>query len=515
MINNTPSYRWGGSHWGTNYVRGASTHNKLEAASRNTDNIRFTTSNSYEVTTRDIERAAQRTGFYKIAFQPSFVADLATIEHGQAIFLTKDQIASQLSETANEMIFVPSQKGEYPLETVKGAKTKSLKDKRADWIAHRLPRYMKRSEALPKEPQISNKDVFDTFGFENPSPLDKAFVILRRLMDGKKKEKQLMHQMKDALGEGGNFKEFLGKLRAASSQDDSSEEDFKYIPHDPTMPLEESDDPQTYLDFLFAKQFANREGGFKKLPEKLLEDIMKVASTLRDNARISPHDRTPLEADPVGKIIELTPATGLHDMERLSPSDWGSTKRQIISGLIHEETLVETRFSRQPELSVMNVLIDRSGSMSSQSKNHKALGVLWHLVKQVILQKAVVVFSFFEAQADEFHVLDYRSMSREDLMNWFYQVMNAEFNGNGTEVGKATLECIDFFDNLLEQPQFAGVKVTNPHIILINDGQDKITLSVDELFRRRATMHGFVLLEHNQAIQDLCEATGGTYINHL
>lgn len=484
----------------------------LLRASRAGDDIRFTKSkgDAYTITDRELERAARKHGFEKIGYKPGFVRDLATIESGTAVRLSRQEVAQQLTKMALETIFVPSDDGSYLLENSRG-KTQDLQAKRADWVDHRLPGYMDLGESLPDTPQVSDGEI-KTIRY--PTPLDKAFYYLRKQMDRKVEEYKFL-QTERGLDLKKNLSEF--GMRKNTEDDDETNLKIHFVPYDPAIAgLRGIDQGDAYLDFLMLEGVRNREGGFRKFPETLIKSILEVTATLRDNAKVTPHPKTPLVEDPKGKVVKTRPAKGLDDLERVSPSDMTVGADLLAYRMIQSQVQVRETYSRDPELPIIMVLIDRSGSMRHSAKNHKALGILWYLVKQVINEKAIIIFSFFETDADHFHVLDFRQMSRDELISWFHSAMNNRFNGGTTHIGQAAARCIDYFDKILERPEFTEINIAKPSIVLINDGEDDATnLQLETLLDRDCTLHGFILLNENDHIRYLANATGGHYVSKL
>lgn len=447
---------------------------------------------------QDIDEAAARAGFPRKGFNRDFVVDLAIdILDGKP--LSQDEIVKAYTEEVKEKMFAPLNPAKngaptYFLETGSGS-TSSLSAKKSDWVAARLKEAQSVQEIIRSAPPPPESA-------KNASPLDRAFQVLVFLREERRKA---ITQWKEQQEEGAE------KEKGNKDESGNELEKISIFPHDPVLDGAHEEGADDYLDFLLTSQVTNRDGSVHEFSDKDMREVLRVASYMQDIRQISEVEHT-YEPDPTGQMIRYESSRGLEDLEKIDGEDMTMGPVILSHNLICGEVLLKRRYKRKAETSVINVLIDRSGSMRSESKNIKALGVLWYLVKQVIKKKAIVIFSFFESDADNFHVLDYRHMTSKELRTWFFKAMQNPFEGGTTEVGKASLQAIRKFKELMLTEEYENINVNKAHLVLINDGEDDATdLTVEALEELDAILHGFILFNSNSHIEYLAKETGGFY----
>lgn len=447
----------------------------------------------------DLEAAAVRAGFPANGYNKTFLMDLASYLTG-ASKVSEEALKRAAVELSRIQTFIPYNDGDksryYLLEKPSAANggtttTTSIIDKKADWALNRL------REVIFLQDKIANTPTIPGLQDSSLSPLDRAFKTLNFLREERRKEIAL-------------WKASLDKESKAGEKEDPDAPNITILPYDPILG-EVDGDQEEYLDFMLVSKLTNRSGAIHAFTDKTLRELLQVSTYMRDVRQISDAKHT-LQISPTGPLVRYRAAKGMEDLHLVDAEYLVMGSDVLVYNLINGDVPLKRRYRRKSEVSIINVLIDRSGSMQSETKSVKALGILWYLVKQVIAKKAIVVFSFFEKTADNFHVLDYREMSRAELLDWFQHVMHSPFEGGTTDVGGSAVKAIKKFKELMLTPSFSSIEMSKAHLILVNDGEDDAhDLTVDMLHELEATLHGFILFNSNSHIQHLSKSTGGFY----
>jgi hypothetical protein len=162
--------------------------------------------------------------------------------------------------------------------------------------------------------------------------------------------------------------------------------------------------------------------------------------------------------------------------------------------------------NNEDHAALYTVLLDNSKSMTQNYKVAKGLGVLYFILKKVQKGEAVLAFSFYEQD-----VLGFTIVTQEDKpLEWFRRnILTRSFNGSGTDIAKSLESTFDWFSQ--NEDKFADT--SERHIIIVNDGQDKVEVSsILKQRKHREKIHGIILEENNPSMKSLCQKTKGEYL---
>jgi uncharacterized protein with von Willebrand factor type A (vWA) domain len=236
-------------------------------------------------------------------------------------------------------------------------------------------------------------------------------------------------------------------------------------------------------------------------------EILRVSSAMNKIKAISTHPTPTLIRAVDGDIERSRPITGFDELHKIKSSELILPRNVLNSRIIEGECHVNERYKKQCKIPFVNVIVDNSGSMRSDNKNYKAMGIVYNLVKRAYAGECWLNFSFFEEHCHKFYFLPF---DYPDISKFFNSVIKSEgFNRCNTEVGNCIVEALDQADKIAaEHPNQISAK--DKHLVVVNDGEDdasNITLSR----LKGAKLHSFILNSSNSDLRLLSLQSGGTY----
>jgi uncharacterized protein with von Willebrand factor type A (vWA) domain len=236
-------------------------------------------------------------------------------------------------------------------------------------------------------------------------------------------------------------------------------------------------------------------------------EILRVSSAMNKIKAISTHPTPTLIRAVDGDIERSRPITGFDELPKIKSSELILPRNVLNSRIIEGECHVNERYKKQCKIPFVNVIVDNSGSMRSDNKNYKAMGIVYNLVKRAYAGECWLNFSFFEEHCHKFYFLPF---DYPDISKFFNSVIKSEsFSKGGTEVGDCIVEALDQADKIAaEHPNQISAK--DKHLVVVNDGEDdasNITLSR----LKGAKLHSFILNSSNSDLRCISLQSGGTY----
>ena len=236
-------------------------------------------------------------------------------------------------------------------------------------------------------------------------------------------------------------------------------------------------------------------------------EILRVSAAMNKIKAISTHPTPTLIRKVDGNIVRSRPITGFDELHEIKPNELILPRSVLNSRIIEGECHVNQRYTKQCKIPFVNLIVDNSGSMRSNNKNYKAMGIVYNLVKRVYAGECWLNFSFFEEHCHKFYFLPF---DYDDISKFFNSVIKSEsFNEGGTEVGNCIVEALTQADKIAaEHPNQISAK--DKHLVVVNDGDDdasNITLAM----LKGAKLHSFILDSSNADLRRISLESGGTY----
>lgn len=239
-------------------------------------------------------------------------------------------------------------------------------------------------------------------------------------------------------------------------------------------------------------------------------EIIKASSATSKISKISTKPSATIVPDEEGDIVKSRLIRGFEEFHKVTHNELINPRNALASKIINGEATVNQRFKKTMGMPFVTMIVDNSGSMQSDNKKEKALGIIHNLITRVMKEECWLLFSFFECECHEFFFIK----DRESAVNFYRKTCLTEsFNTGITDVANAVKQALAKYDEVArEHPGVISPK--DRHLIIINDGQDDAT-SLQLPMLKGAKLHGFILDESNDAIKRLAIASGGTYRESL
>lgn len=247
-----------------------------------------------------------------------------------------------------------------------------------------------------------------------------------------------------------------------------------------------------------------------KLAEDMLrgKDLMlKISRNLDKLTRMQVRRSKKQEPDPAGEEIRQRPIAHLGELNKITKSSWATRQAspsyfmyQAITGALPIRERVTTIEKKQ----LLYIIIDCSGSMGSGQRIFKAGGILMNRLKAVIEGEAELFVRLFDTSLKEEHHASSPSEAKE-LIRHFTE---KNYSGGSTDISG----CVRAAKSRIEEIIAQGATY-RPELVIITDGDDKISLTTKELTGIKT--HAFVVECANKNLTDLAVATGGVGINNL
>jgi len=175
--------------------------------------------------------------------------------------------------------------------------------------------------------------------------------------------------------------------------------------------------------------------------------------------------------------------------------------------LLSKDLIIEKPVRYEEQKQKIIILVDFSGSMGETIKQNWVLAILANRLKYVMKKECEIFFSYFLTVEDMSYFKWYHAYDENTALELFEKI-DTNPNGGDTEIGRV----INKIDEVIKNEQnFFNLNIIfkkeKPEILVINDGQDTVKTFVE--YKTNA----ITLYEHNEELKQLCEKTGGKYIN--
>ncbi len=175
--------------------------------------------------------------------------------------------------------------------------------------------------------------------------------------------------------------------------------------------------------------------------------------------------------------------------------------------LLSKDLIIEKPVRYEEQKQKIIILVDFSGSMGETIKQNWVLAILANRLKYVMKEECEVFFSYFLTVEDMSYFKWYHAYDENTALELFEKI-NTNPNGGDTEIGRV----INKIDEVIKNEQnFFNLNIIlkkeKPEILVINDGEDTVKTFVE--YKTNA----ITLYEYNKELKQLCEKTGGKYIN--
>lgn len=247
----------------------------------------------------------------------------------------------------------------------------------------------------------------------------------------------------------------------------------------------------------------------KLMDDKLVKTILEVSSSMDKFTQIRTKPSAKLKLNPEGDVKQSRSIRDFSEIKKLNKRELLNSKQALAMRIINHEASVTDKYEKEYKIPFINLICDNSGSMTSNDKSKKAIGIIYNILKRVKRNECWLNFSFFESHCHEFFLLS----SHDDIKQFFNTVIRKQrFNEGGTDVKTCIFEALKEFEDICK----ANLEISSKdrHLIVVNDGQDDCSgLNASEL--KGCKLHGFILDSSNEDIKRVCNATKGVYKENI
>jgi uncharacterized protein with von Willebrand factor type A (vWA) domain len=229
-----------------------------------------------------------------------------------------------------------------------------------------------------------------------------------------------------------------------------------------------------------------------------LTEVLRASDTL-DKLGIIDTSNTMI-TDSTGEYYETRPIRGFDELNLINPIELINPVNYLSYRIINNESHIIERYRKDDKLSFITLICDVSGSMQSNNKMNKALGIIFNIIKRVQSGECELLFSYFERTCFHWYYLNKDS----DITSIWNSIYRTAFDKGRTDVQKCIKQAI---------VRSKDVTSTNKQLIVINDGQDECNLKLSDLDGFK--LHSFILDSSNDNLQKLSIVSGGTYRNNI
>lgn len=250
---------------------------------------------------------------------------------------------------------------------------------------------------------------------------------------------------------------------------------------------------------------SDEENVSRLMRDELVKIILEVSSSMDKFTQIKTKPSSKLKLNPEGDIKQSRAIRDFSEIKKLAKKELINSKQSLAMKIINHEANVIEKYEREFKIPFVNLICDDSGSMTSNSKNKKAIGIIYNILKRVMREECWLSFSFFEEHCHRFYLLSVH----DDIKEFFNkEIKKHRFNNGGTDVKTCISESLKEFEEICaNNPEISS---KDRHLIVINDGEDDCSgLNASEL--KGCKLHGFILDSSNQDIKRVCSATQGVY----
>lgn len=431
----------------------------------------------YEATNSEIKNLAVKFDLSGISYD--FAKDIAAKFSGESP-LTPQELRKRVESNIYENPFKFMYKDDSMYVIKGGQRTESFSEAVEYAVEKNLDRYLKLQEYISQLPDCPG----DT-------PLEKALTTLKLLESSVSDN----YDYSDTDDEGITLPVPTSKLGKKDSLDDlrdSLEVLKKLEPEDHEVLQSES---------------SGLVEAAKNIDQKWLQ-IFKVEQFLREKV-------SSLKLKPTSRTIPDRKGTELRYVSSRKISDLPFVEKksllhrsQIGHALLTGKCRVEKKYRKENPVPFVSVLLDNSGSMSTDGKDNTALGVVYYIAKQVAKGNCAAWISLFVTSLVGKPIY----VAPGTPIDWFKE-FKPSFDDGVTDIARATKQALSEIEKCIEENEL-NIDTKQKHLILINDGEDDATsLTLEEL--RPNVLHGFILRSFNDYIEYLCKQTGGSYFTEL
>lgn len=254
---------------------------------------------------------------------------------------------------------------------------------------------------------------------------------------------------------------------------------------------------------------SDEENVSKLMSDELIKIILEVSSSMDKFTQIKTKPSSKLKLNPEGDINQSRAIRDFSEIKKLAKKELINSKQSLAMRIINHEANVIEKYEREFKIPFVNLICDDSGSMTSNSKNRKAIGIIYNILKRVMREECWLSFSFFEEHCHKFYLLSFHDDIKQFFSN---EIKRHRFDNGGTDVKSCIHEALVEFEAITKANPEVSAK--DRHLIVINDGEDDCSgLNASEL--KGCKLHGFILDSNNEDIKRVCSATQGVYKENI
>lgn len=426
----------------------------------------------------EIKAVAEKTGINK--YSRSLVEDLSNIFSGGSF--SSSEYIRELVESNIKLDLQPDSDGDYYChKNYSKSYTKNINEAKQSFVEAELKYHQNIQEFIKQ---------LDANQFNGNSSLEKALNCIKMLSS-----KLESGRGSDSSGDNiipifqdGDGKGLANELHEAIDLVDKLDKEDKEL-----LDLSDSDE----------------ENVSKLMSDELVKIILEVSSSMDKFTQIKTKPSSKLKLNPEGDVKQSRAIRDFSEIRKLNKRELINSKQALAMRIINHEASVTERYEREFKIPFVNLICDDSGSMTSNSKNKKAIGIIYNILKRVMREECWLSFSFFEQHCHKFYLLSVH----DDIKSFFNnEIKKHMFNNEGTNVKTCIHEAINEFEAICQTN--SDISSKDRHLIVINDGEDDCSgLNASEL--KGCKLHGFILNSSNADIKRVCNSTQGVYKEKL
>jgi hypothetical protein len=441
--------------------------------------IRTTPSNSYLHPSADEVRQLAKE--LKVgAYAPDLVEDLCNIASGGS-FVSASDIFDQCTNNFNKLL-EPDSDGDYRLpDSHELNYTKNYSEAREAWVEKDVGYHQNIQTFL----QTLNLD-----GIPGTTPLEKSLNTIKYLGEQ-------ATPSSDSSDSSGSptipiFSTFEGKVKEVAKKINEAIEIVEKLDQEDKELLDLNGDDNSNIESL--------------VKSDVMADILRASNEMDNISSIKTKPSSKLIKDDQGDVKIARSIKGFDEFHRINPLEFVNPLPMMAYRVINSEARVDEKYKREFKMPFVTLIVDDSGSMNSNSKSNKAIGIIHNILKRVKRGECWLNFSFFESSCHKFYLLP-----DDGNIDEFYRkkIVKHPFNKGGTDVANAIKEALEEFDKIALENK-AAISSKDRHIIVVNDGEDDAT-SVKSTDLKGAKLHSFILNSSNDHLKMISAATGGIY----
>jgi len=417
------------------------------------------------------------------AYAPDLVEDLCNIASGGS-FVSASDIFDQCSNNFNKVL-EPDYDGDY-----------TLPDNPNDFDSNYTKNYSIAKQAWV-EKDVGYHQNIQTFlqslnldGIPGTTPLEKAINTIKYLGE----EANSSSGSNDSSGSPTIpiFSTFEEKVKEEAKKINEAIELVEKLDQEDKELLDLKDDDNYNIESL--------------VKSDVMRDILRASNEMDKISAIKTKPSSKLIKDDQGDVKIARSIKGFDEFHRINPLELVNPLPMMAYRVINNEARVDEKYKREFKMPFVTLIVDDSGSMQTNSKSKKAIGIIHNILKRVKRGECWLNFSFFESSCHKFYLLP-----DDGNIDKFYRkkIIKHSFDKSGTNVANAIQEALEEFDKIALENKGA-ISSKDRHIIVVNDGEDDAT-SVKPGDLKGAKLHSFILNSSNDHLKMISAATGGIY----